>query len=150
MESLWTSAATLYRGNPEGWWLLGAVIGIVALTCVPWRRNMEWVLSNPKGRGKMLRKKRREFVEQQAIDDFVHVVEERWFHGIYTDEEKKEIYRRFRHAFPQVRDVFPSPDLLKEAIVMRRSKALPKLPLPDAVPELSNKPRHMFDKPVTA
>jgi len=145
MEKLWDKVEVLYRGNPEGWWLLGAVIIVAWLTCVPWRRNMEWVLSNPKGRGKMLRKKRREFVEQQAIDDFVHIVEERWFHGVYSDEEKKELYRRFRLAFPTVRDLFPSPELLKEAIKRRKEKdLLVKVKLPDAVSELDPKPRHMF------
>lgn len=99
----------------------------------------------------MLRKKRREFVEQQAIDDFVNSVEERVYHGAYTREEAKEVYRRFRQVFPRVRDLFPSTELLKEAIRRRREAGIhDPVPLPDALPQLTGKRRHMFDKPVTA
>lgn len=99
----------------------------------------------------MLRRKRREFVEQQAIDDFVNAVEERVYHGAYTRGEAKEIYRMFKQAFPKSRDLFPSPELLKEAIRRRHEAGIHKpVPLPGALPELSGKRRHLFDKPVTA
>lgn len=154
MEQGWSKLNILYQANPEGWLVLGVLVVIALLLCLPWRRNttgLSHLDFSPKRRGKMLRKKRREYVEQQAIDDFVNSIEERVYHGAYSREEAKEIYRMFKNAFPRSRDLFPSGELLKEAI--RHRKALnihAPVELPDALPQLTHKPKHAFDKPVTA
>lgn len=96
----------------------------------------------------MLRRARREFIKKQAVDDFVDRVEERFFQGIYTDAERKELYRDIKKCFP-IRDVFPSPELLKEAINKRRALGIHNpVPLPDWKEKA--RPKHMFEKPAKA
>ena len=98
----------------------------------------------------MLRRARRNYVEQQMVDDFVNAIEERVYNGIITREEAKEVYRKLKQSFP-IRDLFPSPELLKEAIKHRKAAGIhAPVPLPEAMSELKNRPKHMFDKPVTA
>lgn len=147
MREAWIKVVEVYNYNPDGWYVLG--VCIVATLVLGWlwpSRDESWLNANPKRRGKMLRKKRREFIEQQAIDDFINALEERTYQGAYSKDEKVELLRKFKQAFPRVRDLYPSPELLKEAIRRRKEAGIHKpVPLPGALPELGGKPRHMFD-----
>lgn len=91
-----------------------------------------WYDLLPRGRGKMLRRARRNYVKLQAIDDFVHMVEERVHQGIYTRAEAKELYREAKKTWP-IKDLFPNKELLKEAIRHRKAADIhAPVPLPDA------------------
>lgn len=142
MEQGWSKLNILYQANPEGWLVLGVLVVIALLLCLPWRKKNSGV--------KMLRTVRREHVEQQAIDDFVSAIEERVYNGTYSRDEAKELHRKLKLAFP-VRDLFPNPELLKEAILRRKALGIhDPVPLPPAMPELLKpRPKHMFDKLAT-
>jgi hypothetical protein len=109
---------------------------------LPFRADEEDFEGLPKRRGKMLRRQRREYVKTLAVDDFVDRVEERVYNGTITREEAKELYRDFKKCFP-VKDLFPSPELLKEAIKRRLALGIHT---PVELPDKKAKPRHMFDK----
>lgn len=117
------------------------LLGYVWLSQETW----EWLDFIPHRRGKRMRRHRRDYVDMQATDDFVNAVEERVYAGIYTREEAKELYRKMKLLFP-IRNLFPAPELLKEAIKKRKANGVHEpVKLPDA--DIPAAPRHAFDKP---
>lgn len=112
MELAWTEAQALYYINPLGWNLtLGVGLLLTGYVLPSWRTT-KW------GQDRMARQARTQSVEAQAIEDFVHSVEERVASGDYTREEAKELYRKAKKAWPSS-DLYPSTELLKEAIDKR-------------------------------
>lgn len=108
-----------------------AAVGITIL-CVDKLATKEagWAFSLPRRRGRMIRKKRRQYVESLATYDFVDKIEERVYQGAITREEAKELYVMMKRLFP-IRELFPSPELLKEAIKKRRHSGInDPVPLP--------------------
>lgn len=150
MEQAWSYTYNLYQTNSEGWNIaLGALVVAIILSFM-WRMEGPWesdILS--KRRGKMLRRARREFVRRDAIDAFVDYVEERVFHGDYTRKEANELYRDARKYWP-VKELFPSPELLKENIRKRLDATGRNQPVPLPDREEKARPKHMFEKPAKA
>lgn len=100
-----------------------------------------------RGRGRHVKKARRDFIRKDTIDALVHHVEKRVYDGDYSRKEANELYREARKAW-YVKDLFPSPILLKEAINKRlKSGQNEPVPLPG-----SDKPKrkNAFDKPAKA
>lgn len=123
------------------------VVGAGLATVLRWREGSDWYWKNviPFGRGKMSRRRaRRNYVRRDAIDHLVHYVEEKVFHGEYARSEANELYRDARKYWP-VKELFPSPVLLKENIKARLARGLNvPVPLPDITKKV--KPKHAFDK----
>lgn len=138
---------SIYYSNQIGWHLLLGVAGVALLLWYT-QEEQEWWNAIPKRRGRMLRRARRNWVRQDAIDAFVNHVEERVYARIYSRKEASELYRDARKYWP-VKDLFPSPELLKENIRKRLAAHNN-----EAVPLVDKKekaqPKHMFDKPVKA
>jgi len=142
----------IYNRDPEWWnvtFFFGSLLaGLVVYGVYRWERSRTWYWNNviPFGRGRMSRRRaRREYVRRDAIDKLVDYVEERVFHGEYTRAEANELYRDARKYWP-VKELFPSPVLLKENIQSRLARQQNQpVPLPD-----KPKPKHMFDKPAKA
>lgn len=134
------------QGHPEAVIVLG-VLALAIVMALPWWKvdSEEWLDFIPRMKGRRMRRYRKNYVDQQAIDDFTHSVEERVYQGIYSREEAKELYRKLKHAFP-IRDLFPNPELLKENIKKRRALQIhAPVPLPDS--DIPPPPKHAFDKP---
>lgn len=94
----------------------------------------------------MLRRARRNWVRQDAIDAFVNHVEERVYAGVFSRKEASELYRDARKYWP-VKDLFPSPERLKEDIKYRIANQVhAEVPLVDKKEKA--RPKHMFEKPV--
>lgn len=128
MEYAWTSLQDIYYVNPLGWNIaLGAILILSGYLLPSWRTT-KW------GQDRMARQARTQSVEAQAIEDFVHSVEERVASGDYTREEAKELYRKAKKAWPSP-DLYPSTELLKEAIDKRMSSGThAPVQLPDPKP----------------
>ena len=145
MEIKWNSLYDIYAMNPLGWNIAMGVAVLIAMAYVPnWRTdNGDWLSFVPRRRGKMLRRERLRYVQSQAVDILVSGVEERVYSGEFTREEARDIYRDFKKCFP-IRDLFPSPELLKDAIKRRRaSHQHDPVALPDITPK--RKAKHAFD-----
>jgi len=103
-----------------------------------------WLAYRPRSyqRGKrMLRRARRQFVDNLVTQDFVDSVETRVYNGEITRPEATEIYRRIKGLFP-LRNLFPNPELLKENIRKRLGKhTAPNFP--DKKPVV--RPKNLFD-----
>lgn len=98
-----------------------AVLGVLLCTFLfhQWKENeFRWWNLIPRRRGRAMRKARRNWVRQDAIDAFVNHVEERVYAGAFTRKEASELYRDARKYWP-VKDLFPSPERLKEDIKRR-------------------------------
>lgn len=141
------AALKVYYGNELGWnLLLGAVV--IAFAVLMSRETHEWWNHLPRRRGRTMRRARRDWVRRDAIDALVNHVEERVYAEIYTRKEASEIYRDARKYWP-VKELFPSPELLKKNIEYRLKNQVHKdAPLPDRKEKA--RPKHMFDKPVKA
>lgn len=135
---------TFYQTHQVFLLILGGLIAVAL--CLPWHKtdNWEWLDFIPHRRGRMLRKARRQFIKQDAVDGFVSYVEDQVYHGTYTRDEAKELYREMKKTFP-IRDLFPSPRLLKEAI---RKRLASGIHTPVSLPDLKEKKKrkHAFDK----
>lgn len=138
----------VYYANPLGWNLLaGAALVAAMFKKELTRTKWEWWNTIPRRRGKMLRRERRNYVRLQTIDALVNYVEERVYNGEFTRAEASELYRDARKYWP-VKDLFPSPELLKKNIEYRLKNQVNKdIPLPD---RKEKAPKHMFQKPVKA
>lgn len=136
-----------YYANELGWNLLAGAAAIAIVVYMS-REPHDWWNYIPHRRGRMMRRARRNWVRRDAIDAFVSHVEERVYAGIYTRKEASELYRDARKYWP-VKELFPSPELLKENIKQRlaRHQNSPVV-LPDGKEKAS--PKHMFDKPAKA
>lgn len=120
----------LYYSNQLAWqMLLGvALISIGYLLTV---KKEEWWNAVPKCRGKAMRRARRNYVRAQTVDALVNYIEERVYSGEFTRKEASELYRDARKYWP-VKDLFPSPELLKKAIDYRlKNQVHEPSPLPD-------------------
>jgi hypothetical protein len=145
----YNEAVTYLNSHPEAVLVLG-VLALAVVMAFPWRKvdSEEWLDFIPRMKGRRMKRYRRNYVDQQATDDFVHAVEERVYQGIYTRDEAKELYRKMKQLFP-IRDLFPAPALLKEAIKKRKALAIHEpVPLPGA--DIASAPKHAFDKPKKA
>jgi hypothetical protein len=142
MEMLWTEGVLWIREHAV--LIAGALVVIAtAFATVPVTDKWEWLDFIPRRRGRMLRRARREYVKKMAVDGFVDRVEENVSNGTFTRDEAKELYRELRKCFP-IRDLFPSPQLLKEAIKRRlAAKIHEPVPLPGRKPK--RKLKHAFD-----
>jgi hypothetical protein len=110
-----------------------------------WKENEhQWWNLIPRRRGRAMRRARRNWVRQDAIDAFVNHVEERVYAGVYTRKEASELYRDARKYWP-VKDLFPSPERLKEDI-KRRLAAHIHEPVNISNEKEKARPKHMFDK----
>lgn len=136
-----------YYANELGWNLLSGAV-VIAIVVLLSRETHEWWNHIPRRRGKMLRRARRNWVRQDAIDAFVNHVEERVYAEVYTRKEASELYRDARKYWP-VKDLFPTPELLKENIKARLARHQNE---PVALPDRKEKvrPKHMFEKPAKA
>lgn len=127
-------ALVIYNTNALAWDILIAMLVLGFYLTFPSRFQIAsdgWASLRPRGRGRMLRRARRNFVRTMIIDDLVSNVEEKVFSGIITRKEASEIYRDARKYWP-VKELFPSPELLKENINKRlASKTHTPVPLPD-------------------
>lgn len=144
METLWADLQDIYYANPLGWNVVLGVLILLGAAYVPNKRDWGWLEHRPRLRGSMsLKKARRNFVRSMVIDELVNIVESKVFHEEMTRKEAREIYRDARKYWP-VRDLFPSPELLKENIKDRLANTSRNLPvsLPDAKP----KAKHAFDR----
>lgn len=141
-------AIEAYYDNPLAY---VSALGVLVLVYFyhQWKENeFQWWNLLPRRRGRTMRRARRNWVRQDAIDAFVSHVEERVYAKIYSRKEASELYRDARKYWP-VKDLFPSPELLKKDIEYRlKNQAHEAVPLPDKKEKA--RPRHMFDKPVKA
>lgn len=136
-----------YYSNQLGWHLLLGAAGVAVLYWWTKEEHNWWNLI-PRRRGRMLRRARRNWVRQDAIDAFVNHVEERVYAEIFTRKEASELYRDARKYWP-VKELFPSPELLKKNIEYRLKNQVHKdAPLPDRKEKA--RPKHMFEKPAKA
>ena len=92
MESSWTNFVLVYDYNPFGWNLaLGALLVTVIGTFVPKAQKklhrLEWWMSTPKRRGKMLSRRRWDHVKSIVTDDLIERVEQRVYSGSMTRDE---------------------------------------------------------------
>lgn len=133
---------------------LAWVLSLGAITCVYfahlWKveTTFRWWDLIPRRRGKAMRRARRDWVRRDAIDAFVNHVEERVYSGEYSRKEASELYRDARKYWP-VKDLFPSPELLKKNIEYRLKNQVHKdAPLPDRKEKA--RPKHAFEKPAKA
>lgn len=137
------AALGIYYTNELGYNLLlgAAVIGIAYLLS---REKHEWWNLIPRRRGKAMRRARRDWVRRDAIDAFVNHVEERVYNKEYSRKEATELYRDARKYWP-VRELFPSPERLKEDIKRRLAAHInEEVSLPDKKEKAQ--PKHMFEK----
>lgn len=137
----------IYYANQLGWHLL---LGAACVGVLYWWTQEEhnWWNHIPRRRGRMLRRARRNWVRQDAIDAFVNHVEERVYAKVYSRKEASELYRDARKYWP-VKDLFPSPERLKEDIKQRLARHQNEaVTLPDKKEEA--RPKHMFEKLVKA
>lgn len=124
MENNWINFATTTYYHDQVNWNVALGVIVLMLMYAMWHTyqesdNGERYSQLPLRRGqKMRRRARREYVRRQAIDAFVDYVEERVFHKEFTRAEASELYRDARKYWP-VRELFPSPELLKENIKRR-------------------------------
>lgn len=141
-------AIEVYQTNPLAWVLtLGVLVAVYFYHC--WKENeFQWWNLIPRRRGRAMRRARREWVRRDAVDAFVNHVEERVYAGIYTRKEASELYRDARKYWP-VKDLFPSPERLKEDI-KRRLAAHIHEPVNISNKKEKARPRHMFEKLVQA
>lgn len=91
----------------------------------------------------MLQRERRKYVDVVVTDAFVSSVEDMVASDSITRKEASDTYRRLKQLFP-IRDLFPSPEALKENI--RRRLQLLKQEGPMPLPDRKAKKKHMFDK----
>lgn len=111
----------IYNTNALAWDILIAMLVLGTYLAFPSRFRIHsegWASLRPRGRKKMLRRARRNFVRAMIIDELVSNVEEKVYGGIITRKEASEIYRDARKYWP-VKELFPSPELLKENIQKR-------------------------------
>lgn len=137
-------AIEVYQTNPLAWVLtLGVLVTVYFYHC--WKENeFQWWNLIPRRRGRAMRRARREWVRRDAIDAFVNHVEERVYADIYTRKEASELYRDARKYWP-VKELFPSPELLKKSIDYRLKNQVHKdVPFPDRKEKA--RPKHMFEK----
>lgn len=142
------AALGIYYSNELGWnLLLGAAV--ITLAYLLSREKHEWWNYIPRRRGKAMRRTRRDWVRRDAIDAFVNHVEERVYANEYSRKEASELYRDARKYWP-VKELFPSPERLKEDIKRRLAATSKNLPVP--LPDIKEKaqPKHMFEKPAKA
>lgn len=141
----WVQVCLSWMDENEYWVAALFIVFTAAIFTSPPLTKGEWLDFIPKRRGRKMRRARRQFVEDDAVDGFVNFIENRVYHEGWTREEAKEIYRRLKIAFP-IRSLFPNPQLLKEKIKQRRAKGIH-----DPVPLVDKKPKrvlkHVFDKP---
>lgn len=143
------TAIEVYQANRLAW-----VLALGVLTCVYfyhcWREEeFQWWNLIPRRRGRTMRRARRNWVRQDAIDAFVNHVEERVYAGIFSRKEASELYRDARKYWP-VKDLFPSPELLKKDIDYRLKNQINGNPLPLPDKKEKARPKHMFEKPAKA
>lgn len=142
------TAIEIYRANQLAW-----VLALGVLTCAYfyhcWREEeFQWWNLIPRRRGRTMRRARRNWVRQDAIDAFVNHVEERVYAKIYSRKEASELYRDARKYWP-VKDLFPSPEALKKDIEYRlKNQTHEAVKLPDQKEKA--RPKHMFEKPAKA
>jgi len=150
MENEWIkSGVTIYQNDMMNWNIaLGAIVCFI-LYVIYVKKADEWYNHLPRRRGKAMRRSRRDFVRQDAIDALVNHIEERVYQGEYSREEAKELYRDAKKVWP-IRDLFPSPERLKEDI--RRRLLVLKDTGPVPLPGRAEKPKrlHIFDKTAKA
>jgi hypothetical protein len=142
MESQWANVLHFYRQFEVATDIgVGLILLAIMFLCVDklFTKEAGWLLAGPRRRGRMIRKARRQYVDQLATYDFVDKIEERIYQGAITRAEANELYRKMKQLFP-IRNLFPSPELLKENIDKRLRKGThAPVPLPDqseAVPEV--------------
>lgn len=129
-------------------WIIAVCILLLVLAVagVP-RENWGWINHAPRSyrrRGKNMRNDRMDYVLNSAVMDFADKIEQRVYDGEYTRTEAGELYRRLKRVFPKVKDIFPSPEKLKENIQRRLAKPEDyDCKLPGRTPK--KKMRHMFD-----
>lgn len=160
MEQLWSAINYAYQHDKLTWDIALVVAFLAsAYTAGHFLRKKEptgkkvlteWELLSlfkPRRRGmKNMKKARINFIESLIIDDFVDAVEKRVFSEELSRTEATKLYQKMKRLFP-VRDLFPSPELLKETIKRRLGTHEP-VPLPGSEPAFKRK--HLFDKPVKA
>lgn len=91
-------------------------------------------------RGRMKKRERELHVTVTAVDGFVSFVEDRVMSGEFTRIEAQEVYRRLKKSFP-IKDLFASPEALKETIQRRRASGMHE---PSPLPKPRR--RHMLEK----
>lgn len=134
----------IYNYNPVAWdFIIVISVFALALKVLTRPRIGDWIPMRPRGRIKMLRRARRNYVRSLTIDAMIHFVEEQIYNGEFTRAEAKELYRDARKYWP-VKDLFPSPELLKASIQKRLNS---KTHAPVALVGTEGKKRkHAFDK----
>lgn len=144
MEQVWKTVVNSYYASPEGWFL---ALGVLVASAILWpwdKTRLDWLDAIPKRRGKAMRRARRNHVERLFMDDIATSIEGRYFNDEYSPEERRELYLKLKKCFP-VRDLFPSPELLKKAIDWRlKNQVHSPVTLPDRKEKAPRK--RMFEK----
>lgn len=142
MEKLWDVVVKSFERDAV-MWVATFVILMLALAASQ-QSEPGWLAYRPKGynRGKrMLRRARREFVDNLVAQEFVDTVEMHVYNGEITRQEATECYRRMKRLFP-IRNLFPNPELLKENIKKRLGKHVTPN-LPGSAPKV--RPKNLVD-----
>lgn len=143
LEKLWDLVVKSFEHDAVVW--IGvALILLLALAASQNNKPVWWAHFKPRSynRGKrMLRRARREFVDNLVAQEFVDTVEMHVYNGEITRQEATECYRRMKRLFP-IRNLFPNPELLKENIKKRLGKhTTPNLP----GKTVTIRPKNLFD-----
>ena len=142
MEKLWGLVVKSFEQDAVVW--VGCLIILILTLAASHKSEPGWLAYRPKGynRGKrMLRRARRDYVDNLIAQEFVDTVEMHVYNGAITRQEAAECYRRMKRLFP-IHSLFPSPELLKENIKKRLGKHVePKLP--GTAPKV--RPKNLFD-----
>lgn len=142
MEKLWDTVTKSLEHDAVMW--IGVTLILLLTLAASQKTEPVWQAYRPKGynRGKrMLRRARRDFVDNLVSQEFVDTVEMHVYNGQITRQEATEIYRRMKQLFP-IRNLFPNPELLKENIRKRLgTHVTPNLP--DKKPTV--RPKNLFD-----
>lgn len=143
MEKLWDAVVKSWEHDAVVW--VGVLFILIAVSFASQRTEPAWwVHFKPRSynRGKrMLRRARREFVDNLVAQEFVDTVEMHVYNGEITRQEATECYRRMKRLFP-IRNLFPNPELLKENIKKRLGKHVTPT-LPGSAPKV--RPKNLFD-----
>lgn len=129
-ETIWDTVRNSLEHDAIVWIGVGLIL-LLVFAASHNKTTPGWAYHKPRSynRGKrMLRTERLKFVDNLAAHDFVDCVETRVYNEEITRSEATEVYRKFKRLFP-LRDMFPSPHLLKEKIQKRLgTHTAPNLP----------------------
>ena len=110
----------LTRQEVNGIAMIVGVIGLSGLLALPWAQ--EWL------RGYKMKQQRRQEIHNELADSFTEVILDKvLLKSMTMAEAREEGFARLKRAFPDCKNLYPSEELLKEAIEKRLGKVSPEL-----------------------